>query len=156
MSYIMYGRHLYLQQAQIVSLNTSITVQRFAFGHDQINDKKNDSLTGPSFYIILPIDVITIAALLFISSIPKPPLSSALGISIQFNWRLVLDASSPTDNSSPAASWGNEDRRSDFIRGPHPLLLPVPLLHLLSISTAFHRIFLLQSCPTHPRLYISI
>ena len=50
-------------------------------------------------------------------------------------------ASLPADTSSPAASWGNEDRRSDFIRGPHLLLLLIPcnlyylsLLHLLSIS----------------------
>ena len=39
-----------------------------------------NSLIGPSFYINLPIGAFTIASILFVSSIPKPPLSSALGI----------------------------------------------------------------------------
>ncbi len=77
--------------------------------------------------------------------------------------RSNLMVSSRADTSSPPASWGNEDRRSGLIKGPHLFLLPILChlyrflpLQLLSIAKAIHRIFLLQSCPSHPHLYISI
>ena len=66
-------------------------------------------------------------------------------------------ASSPANTSSRPASCGNEDRRSDISRGPHPLLLSIPFhLSPCFIYSAFHWLVLLQSCPTHPPPYIPI
>ena len=41
-------------------------------------------------------------------------------------------APAPAVTKTPPARWGNEDRRSDISRGPHPLLLSIPfhLCHL--------------------------